>query len=139
LRSGKASGRLIGGNLTVLSTLMGTPYLPSFDGAILFLEDVDEAVYRIDRMLTQLALGGVLKRVAGVVFGQCARCAAPGGSSAGFTLSDVLARHLRPLGVPAFSGANIGHVANQLSLPVGVRAEMDADAGTIRILDTIVS
>src|SRR3546814_7949718 len=70
-RSGKAVGRLLGGNLTVLAALVGTPYLPDFDGAILFLEDVDEAEYRIDRMLTQLALSGVLRRVAGVVFGQC--------------------------------------------------------------------
>jgi muramoyltetrapeptide carboxypeptidase len=137
VRPGKATGRLIGGNLTVLSTLMGTPFLPSFDGAILFLEDVDEAVYSVDRMLTQLVLGGVLKRVAGVVFGRCARCAS--GASGGFTLSDVLTRHLRPLGVPVFSGAMIGHIANQLSLPLGVRAEIDADAGTIRILEPAVA
>jgi muramoyltetrapeptide carboxypeptidase len=139
LRPGRASGRLLGGNLTVVSTLMGTPFMPSFDGAILFLEDVDEAVYRIDRMLTQLALGGVLKRVAGVVFGRCVRCAAPGAAGGGFTLSDVLGRHLRPLGVPVFAGAMIGHIANQLSLPVGVRAEIDADAGTIRILEPVVA
>lgn len=139
LRPGNASGRLIGGNLTVLSTLMGTPFLPSFDGAILFLEDVDEAVYSVDRMLTQLVLGGVLKRVAGVVFGRCARCGTAGSSGGGFTLSDVLTRHLRPLGVPVFSGAMIGHISNQLSLPVGVRAELDADAGTIRILEPAVA
>jgi len=138
-RPGRASGRLIGGNLTVMSTLMGTPYLPSFDGAILFLEDVDEPVYSMDRMLTQLSLGGVLRRLAGVVFGQCARCSAPGAASGSFTLSDVLNRHLRPLGVPAFSGAMIGHIANQVSLPVGVRAEIDADQGTIRILEPAVA
>jgi len=138
-RPGRASGRLIGGNLTVLSTLMGTPFLPSFDGAILFLEDVDEAVYSVDRMLTQLALGGVLRRAAGVVFGQCARCGAPDAASGSFTLSDVLNRHLRPLGVPAFSGAMIGHIANQVSIPVGVRAEIDAGQGTIRILEPAVA
>jgi muramoyltetrapeptide carboxypeptidase len=138
LRPGRASGRLVGGNLTVLSTLMGTPFLPSFDGAILFLEDVDEAIYSIDRMLTQLALGGVLRRVAGVVFGRCSRCGAPN-PNGGFTLSDVLRRHLLPLNVPAFSGAMIGHVANQLSLPVGVRAEIDAGAGSLRILEPAVA
>ena len=122
IRPGRASGRLLGGNLTVISTLMGTPYLPSFDGAILFLEDVDEPIYSIDRMLTQLGLAGILGKVAGVVFGKCARCGSPGASGASFTLSDVLGRHLRPLNVPAFSGATIGHVANQLSLPDGVRA-----------------
>lgn len=138
-RGGKATGRLLGGNLTVLSSLAGTPYLPDFTGAILFLEDVDEAEYRIDRMLTQLALSGVLRRVAGVVFGQCTRCAATGASFGGFTLSQVLDQHLTPLGVPAFQGALFGHIADQFSLPVGVRAEIDADAGTIRILEPAVS
>ena len=96
-RSGKAAGRLLGGNLTVLTALMGTPYLPDFSGAILFLEDTDEAEYRIDRMLTQLALAGILKRVAGVVFGQCTDCRARGPSYGGFTLSQVLKLHLVPL------------------------------------------
>lgn len=136
---GKASGRLLGGNLTVLTALMGTPWLPDFDGAILFLEDVDEAEYRIDRMLTQLSLAGVLKRVAGVVFGQCTSCRNNAPSLGGFTLSEVLQQHLEPLGIPAFQGAPFGHVANQVSLPVGVRAEIDADAGTIRLLEPAVS
>ena len=139
LRAGKANGRLLGGNLTVLTALMGTPYLPRFDGAILFLEDVDEAEYRIDRMLTQLALGGVLGRVAGVVFGFCSDCRARGPSYGGFTLSEVLKQHLEPLGVPAFQGALIGHLPNQFSIPVGVRAEIDAAAGTIRLLEPAVA
>lgn len=139
-RPGRASGPLLGGNLTVLSALVGTPYLPSFDGAILFLEDTDEAQYRIDRMLTQLALAGILGRVAGVVFGQCTDCVARNSSSiGGFTLSEVLAQHLAPLGVPAFQGALFGHVADQFSLPVGIRAEIDAAAGTIRMLEPVVA
>jgi muramoyltetrapeptide carboxypeptidase len=136
---GRASGRLLGGNLTVLAALVGTPYLPDFDGAILFLEDVDEAEYRIDRMLTQLRLAGILGRVAGVAFGQCTNCRATGGTTAGFTLSQVLQQHLAPLGVPAFQGALFGHVADQYSLPVGVRAEIDAGAGTIRLLEPAVA
>jgi muramoyltetrapeptide carboxypeptidase len=136
---GTAAGRLLGGNLSVLTALMGTPYLPAFDGAILFLEDVDEAEYRIDRMLTQLALAGVLRRVAGVVFGQCTNCQASGPSYGGFTVSQVLRQHLQPLGVPAFQGALIGHINDQFSIPVGVRAEIDAAAGTIRILEPAVS
>ena len=139
LRPGKASGRLLGGNLTVLAALAGTPYLPDFDGAILFLEDVAEAEYRIDRMLTQLALAGILRRVAGVIFGQCTDCRASTPSYGGFTLSQVLKQHFEPLGVPAFQGALIGHVANQFSIPVGIRAEMDAEAGTIRILEPAVA
>lgn len=136
---GKASGRLLGGNLTVLSALMGTPWLPDFRGAILFLEDVNEGQYRIDRMLTQLSLAGVLKQLAGVVFGQCANCVSPGPSYGGFTLSQVLEQHLSPLGIPAFQGAPFGHVADNVSLPVGMRAEIDADEGTIRLLEPAVA
>ena len=139
IHPGKAVGRLIGGNLAVLTALIGTSYLPDFNGAILFLEDVDEAEYRIDRMLTQLALAGVLGRVAGVVFGQCTNCRAPGPSYGGFTVSEVLRQHLRPLGVPAYQGALFGHVDNQFSIPIGVRAEMDATMRTMRILEPAVT
>lgn len=139
LRGGRARGRLLGGNLTVLTALMGTPYLPDFSGAILFLEDVDEAEYRIDRMLTQLSLGGVLGKLAGVVFGQCTDCRASGGTLSGFTLSEVLEQHLAPLGVPVFQGLEFGHIDNQFSLPVGVSAEIDADAGTVKLLEAAVS
>ena len=137
-RPGKAIGRLLGGNLTVLTALMGTPYLPDFKGGILFIEDTGEAEYRIDRMLTQLALGGVLGKLAGVVFGQCTDCRNTGPSYSGFTLSEVLQQHFAPLGIPAFQGALIGHVANQFSIPVGARAEIDATSGTIRMLEPAV-
>jgi muramoyltetrapeptide carboxypeptidase len=126
------------GNLSVLSALVGTPWLPEFEGAILFLEDVGEAEYRIDRMLSQLALSGILGKVAGVVFGQCARCTAGVPGYTGFTVPQLLEQYLAPLGVPAFGGANVGHVANQLSLPVGLEAEIDAATGTIRILEPVV-
>lgn len=138
-RGGKATGRLLGGNLSVLSAMVGTPYLPDFTGAVLFLEETNEAEYRIDRMLTQLAQGGVLDRVAGVVFGQCTNCRNPGEPYGNFTLPEVMDHHFRPLDVPAFQGAWIGHIAGQASLPVGVPAEIDADAGTIRVLEPVVA
>jgi muramoyltetrapeptide carboxypeptidase len=136
---GKAIGTLVGGNLTVLAALVGTPWLPDFSGKILFLEDTGEAEYRVDRMLTQLALAGILGKVAGVVFGQCTRCSIGVADYQGFTIPQVLQQHLAPLGVPAFSGANIGHIADQLSLPVGVRVEIDAGEGSIRILEPAVA
>lgn len=141
IRPGKARGRLLGGNLTVLTTLVGSGFLPDFDGAILFIEDIGEAEYRIDRMLNQLRLAGVLGKLAGVVFGQCTRCTAnpPEPDYRGFTVPQVLEQYLAPLGVPAFSGANIGHVANQLCVPHGARVEIDAGAGTIRMLEAVVS
>jgi muramoyltetrapeptide carboxypeptidase len=139
IRPGKAVGRLVGGNLSVLASLVGTPWLPDFQGAILFLEETGEAEYRIDRLMTQLALAGILGKAAGIVFGQCTRCTAGTPNYSGFTVPQLLQQHLAPLGVPAFHGANIGHVANQLALPVGVRAEIDAAAGTIRILEAAVA
>jgi muramoyltetrapeptide carboxypeptidase len=137
IRGGKAQGQLLGGNLTVLTALAGTPYLPDFNGAILFLEDIDEAEYRIDRMLTQLGQAGVLKGLAGVVFGQCTNCRNPDGSS--FTLNSILRQHFEPLGIPAFEGAWFGHISDQFTIPQGVLAEIDADAGTLRLLEPAVA
>ncbi len=139
-KGGKARGRLLGGNLTVLTALAGTPWLPDFRGAILFLEDVDEAEYRIDRMLTQLGQAGVLGGLAGAVFGQCTNCVgSSSGNYGGFTLGDVLRHHLGRLGIPAYQGAWFGHITDQFSLPVGAWAEIDADAGTIRMLEPAVA
>lgn len=130
---GKARGRLLGGNLTVLTALAGSPYLPDFDGAILFLEDVSEAPYRVDRMLTTLRLMGVLDRIAGFVFGECTDCD-PGDGYGSLTLAQILDDFIVPLGIPAYTGAMIGHIREQFILPVGGEVELDADAGTLRLL-----
>jgi muramoyltetrapeptide carboxypeptidase len=139
IRPGVARGRLLGGNLTVLSHLVGTPYLPDWKGAILFLEDVHEDVYRMDRMLAQLKLAGILDQLAGVVFGKCTRCESDSGGGYGsLTLEEVLETYLAPLNVPAFSGAMIGHIANKFTIPLGVNAEIDAGKGTVRLLEGAV-
>ena len=134
---GKARGRLLGGNLTVFTTILGSSYVPDFDGAILFVEDVQEAPYRVDRMFTQLKLAGILGQVKGVVWGTCSKCD-PGEGFASLTIPDVLDDHVKPLGVPAYYGAMIGHVDRQFTLPVGVEVELDANAGTIRMLEGAV-
>ncbi|MEM9384342.1 MAG: LD-carboxypeptidase [Pseudomonadota bacterium] len=138
LCGGKAQGPLLGGNLTVLTAIIGSAYVPDFGGAMLFLEDVGEAVYRVDRMLTQLKLSGILDRVAGIVFGRCTDCG-PGTDYGSLTLEEVLARHIEPLRVPAFSGSMIGHIPKQFVLPLGLSAEIDADLGTIRLLESAVA
>jgi muramoyltetrapeptide carboxypeptidase len=137
LTPGRARGRLLGGNLTVLSAIVGTPYLPDLDGAILFLEDTGEAIYRMDRMLTHLKLAGLLGRIKGFVFGRCTDCK-PGEGYGALTLDEVFADHVKPLGVPAFRGAMIGHIDRQFTVPVGLPAEIDAGAGTIRLLEPAV-
>jgi muramoyltetrapeptide carboxypeptidase len=135
---GKARGRLLGGNLTVFTTIIGSGYLPSFKDCILFLEDVEEQPYSVDRMLTQLRLAGILAEAKGVVWGTCDKCS-PGEGYGSLTILDLLNDHLKPLGVPVYSGAMIGHVDRQFTLPLGVQVELDADAGTITMLENAVS
>jgi muramoyltetrapeptide carboxypeptidase len=137
INSGKTRGRLIGGNLTVLTAILGSAYVPDFTDCILFLEDVDEAPYRVDRMLTQLALAGILNNVRGIVWGTCSECE-PGETFGSLTLPDVFNDHFKPLGVPAYYGAMFGHVPQQFTLPLGVEAEIDAEAGTLRLLEPAV-
>jgi muramoyltetrapeptide carboxypeptidase len=136
---GTARGKLVGGNLTVLTAIMGSDYLPHWKDAILFMEDTNEAVYRIDRMLTQLKLAGVLDQVKGVVFGKCSDCEPGKGSYGSLTLEEVLEQHLQPLKVPVYSGAMIGHITHKFTIPVGAEAEMDATAGTIKLLNSAVA
>jgi muramoyltetrapeptide carboxypeptidase len=133
IHGGVARGPLIGGNLSVLVTLLGTPYQPDFRGAILFLEDLNEEIYRIDRMLAHLRLSGALNQVAGVVLGQFTDCE-PGNGYGSLTLEQVWDEYVGALGIPVFSGSVIGHVAPKLTLPVGLPVELDADRATIRLL-----
>jgi muramoyltetrapeptide carboxypeptidase len=135
---GQAQGKLIGGNLSVLSGIVGSPYMPNPEGAILFLEDIGENIYRLDRMITQLKLAGILDQLAGFVFGQCTNCL-PDADYGSLTLEQVLDDHIRPLGIPAWSGAVIGHVEPVLTLPIGTRVNIDAAAGTIQMLEPAVS
>lgn len=135
---GKARGRLLGGNLTVLTTIVGSGYLPDWDDAILFTEDVHEEPYRIDRMLTQLKLSGALSRLKGFVFGGCAECSPGEGSYGGLTLEEIFDDHIKPLGIPAWQGAMIGHQQPQWTLPEGIQVEIDSTAGTITELESPV-
>ncbi len=134
---GSARGRLVGGNLAVLSAIVGSGFLPDWRGAILFLEEVREEVYRVDRMLTQLRLAGVFDQIAGFVFGHCTRCDSGNGFGS-LTVEEVLRDHLEPVGVPAFYGAMVGHIERQFTLPIGIEAEIDADTGRIRLLEPAV-
>jgi muramoyltetrapeptide carboxypeptidase len=136
---GKARGRLVGGNLTVLTTILGSPYLPEWDNTILFCEDVREDLYRIDRMLTQLKLAGVLGKIKGFVFGGCSECGPGDGNYGALTLEEIFADHIKPLGVPAWQGAMIGHAQPQWTVPEGVQVEIDAVAATITMLEPAVT
>lgn len=138
LTPGQAVGKLIGGNLSVLTGIVGTPYMPDTQGAILFLEDIGEPPYRIDRMLTQLKLAGLLDNLAGFIFGQCSQCQ-PDSTYGSLTLNEILRDHIQPLGIPAWSGAWIGHVEPIWTLPIGIEVAVDATEGTIQMREAAVS
>ena len=140
---GKATGRLIGGNLSLVSSLVGSPYLPSLEGHILFLEDIGEDPYRIDRMLNTLRLSGATKDVRGLMFGDFSQRAghvdvAPANPGRQFSMLQVLQNFANQIKVPAFCGAWVGHIRDKDTLPVGVEAELNADARTISILEPAV-
>lgn len=137
INPGKASGRLLGGNLTVLTAMMGSEYLPDWNDAILFLEDVGEDIYRVDRMITQLKLNGVLDNIGGFVFGKCTECG-PGDGFSSLTMEEVFNDHIRPLNIPSWQGSMIGHINNMFTIPVGLNAEIDANAGSIQMLEPAV-
>lgn len=131
---GKVQGELIGGNLTVLTSLAGSPYLPDFTGKILFIEDVEEAPYRVDRMLSTLKLMGALDKIAGFIFGECTDCR-PSGGYGWLTMDQIFDDHIKPLNIPAYRGAMIGHIKQQFILPVGAKVELDATTGSFRMLE----
>ena len=139
LRGGRARGPLVGGNLAVLTAMAGSAYWPRFDGAILVLEDINEYIYRVDRMLSTLKLAGALDRVAGVVLGGFTNCGPGDGSYGTLTLDEVFDDYFKPLDVPVYSGALFGHIRLKFTLPVGLPVEMDADAGTLRFLQPAVT
>ena len=133
---GRGQGKLIGGNLSLLTKLIGTPFEPDFNQAILVLEDVGEAPYRIDGMLTQLWLGGKLQQLAGIAMGKFTDTEYAGNS---FSVEAVLRQRCAPLGIPAVQGLMIGHIDDQTIVPLGIEAALDVDAGTLTLLEPAVT
>lgn len=142
LRPGVVSGPLIGGNISLLCATLGTRWQPDFRRAILFFEDLDEVPYRYDRMLTHLLNAGLLQRVAGIAVGINANCKDPKARKAREyrqTLEEVLSERLLPLDVPLVTGLPFGHVPHNATLPVGLRATLDANAGDLRLEEPAVT
>ena len=137
IRAGTARGPLVGGNLTVLMSMAGSPYWPSFKGAILLLEDINEYIYRVDRMLSTLKNAGVFDGLAGVVLGAFTNCE-PGDGFGTLTLDEVFDDYFKGLGIPVYRGAQFGHIKKKFTLPIGLPVEMDAGAGTMRFLSAAV-
>jgi len=133
---GVAEGPLLGGNLSVFTRLLGTPYLPALDGAILLLEDQGERPYRLDRMWTHLQLAGVFERVRGIALGSFTACEERG---ADYTSDEVLRELATSTGLPCAAGLPIGHGDVNEPVPLGVRVRLDADAARLTFLEAAVS
>jgi muramoyltetrapeptide carboxypeptidase len=127
---GKATGTLLGGNLTMIETSISAGDFPDLDGSIFIFEDVDEPPYSYDRMLTQLRRIGALKKVAGIVVGQLTNAAGDPGDR---TAAEAIIDRIGDLGVPVLGGVLVGHDTGQLTVPIGAKASIDVTAGTLTI------
>lgn len=137
INEGQSSGKLIGGNLSLICSLLGTKYEINSGGKLLFLEDVGEEPYRIDRMLNQLRLAGKLKDLAGIIFGLCTDC-----NQKSFiwdsSLGEVLDNYFKPLNIPAIYGLLIGHTDNQFTIPMGINATLDTSQKSLWLTENAV-
>lgn len=136
LAGGKVTGRLIGGNLSILVTTLGTPYQANFENSLLFIEDVGEDTYKIDRMLSHLEQVGVLSQISGFIFGKCTDCSA--GTQPTFALLQVLDHYLSRYNVPSVYNLDFGHEPDNFTIPLGAIAELDADRGVITLTQPAV-
>ena len=134
---GQSKGALFGGNLSVITSLIGSGYLPDWNGKIVFLEDVKEEPYRIDRMLMQMKLNGVFDQVNGIILGNFRKCFAEEPEHS-FTLEEIFEDYFMNHPVPVFYGAQIGHTLNKFTLPIGADVLMDATNGTIQLIHPAV-
>jgi muramoyltetrapeptide carboxypeptidase len=132
INAGVAEGRLVGGNLAVLSALCGTPFAPDLSDGILILEDINEPVYRIDRMLQQLKLSGALNGCRAIAFGACVKCADDAGGG-GRAFDEVLGEIVHSLGVPCLSGIPVGHIDEQWTIPLGAMAKLDTSNRSLTV------
>lgn len=132
IHSGQAQGQLVGGNLTLLSSMCGSGYLPDLTGKIVFIEDIGEASYRVDRMLVQLIQAANLKQAAGLIFGNFTNCD-PEEGSPDQTVQEVLRDHFASIDIPVVSGYSIGHIDQNATLGIGLMARLDADSGLLSL------
>jgi muramoyltetrapeptide carboxypeptidase len=139
MHGGKGRGRLIGGNLSVMHAMMGTPFEIETAGKILFIEDVGEAPYRVDRMLQTLRMAGKFDHAAGVILGQFTAREEESKWDDDASVDDVLRDFFGKLNVPVLTHFPIGHVRYNTTLPEGAMAELDADAQTVQILENPVT
>jgi muramoyltetrapeptide carboxypeptidase len=138
LKSGKATGTLLGGNLSLIASIMGTKYQPSFNDSVLVIEDIGEEPYRIDRYLSQLKNSGVLYKINACILGQFTDCA-PKEPEKSLTLEQIFNDYLGNLKIPVISNLSYGHIPQKLTLPLGARVRVDAKRQKITIIESVLA
>ena len=139
LNKGRTSGRIIGGNLSVMTSLIGTEYFPKIKDSILILEDINEAPYRVDRMFNQLRLGKIFKQIRGIILGHFVNCVESNPETKSFTLNEVVIEYFQNLKLPVVYNVRHGHIKENLTIPFGIRCNMNATKGFIEIPENAVT
>lgn len=141
IHEGKCNGQLVGGNLSIIISLIGTPYEINFENKILFIEEVNEAPYKIDRMLTQLLLNGNIKNAAGIILGKFNGCDIDHAEitvNNSLSLNEIFDNRLKKLSIPVLSGFSFGHVMDQALFPIGIKAGFDTADAKIQIIENVL-
>ncbi len=138
MKKGKAEGEIIGGNLSLILSLLGSPYFPKLKDKILFFEDVDEAPYKVDRMLNQLTITGIMKKISGVLLGEFTDCVEKDAEKKTLTLDEVFEKYLGELRIPVIKNFPHGHRKANYTIPFGIKTKINADKGYVEFLESAV-
>jgi len=138
LNHGKAAGTLLGGNLSLIASIIGTKFQPNFNNSILVIEDIGEEPYRIDRYLSQLKNSGILNKIKGCILGQFTDCVAKEPEKS-LTLEQIFQDYFKNLGIPILSNLSYGHIPQKITLPIGARIKIDTKRKTITIVEKVLS
>jgi muramoyltetrapeptide carboxypeptidase len=136
LNKGRGEGKLIGGNLSSLTSLLGSKFLPTFRNSILFLEEVNEPPYKIDRMFNQLRLARILSQVKGVILGRFVNCYETDKTKNTLSLNEIIVNYFKNLKIPVIYNVKHGHISELITLPVGLNTKVNATKGFIEVTET---
>lgn len=139
LNKGRVAGRILGGNLSIFNSLFGTAYLPKLKGAVLLLEDIHEAPYRIDRMLNQIRLAKIFKEIGGVILGHFVDCVEADPTKKSFTLNEIIIEYFQNIKLPVLYNIKHGHIKENITIPFGIRCVLNATRGYIEIPESAVT
>ena len=136
LTKGRGEGKILGGNLAVLASIMGTEFFPDFKNSILLLEDIGEQPYRVDRLLNQLKLAKVFNQINGVILGRFVDCYETDKTKKSIELNNVIAHYFAELKIPVLYSFSHGHVKENLTIPFGVKAKINSTRGFVEIIES---